>query len=109
MLLIYFMLKTKKTKESAVYSSILLQEPAEIELDRVLTDVEQRLTQAIDAHDYRAALIELSLLRGPVDRFLVDVTVNVPEQDLRLNRLALLGRTVATFAAVADFSAIEGS
>ena len=104
-----FHAETKKTKESAVYSSTLLQEPAEIELDRVLTDVEQRLTQAVDAHDYRAALIELSLLRGPVDRFLVDVTVNVPEQDLRLNRLALLGRTVATFAAVADFSAIEGS
>jgi glycyl-tRNA synthetase beta subunit len=34
--------------------------------------------------------------------------VNVPEQDLRLNRLALLGRIVATFDTVADFSAIEG-
>lgn len=98
----------KKVKEMAEYSTVLLQEPAEIELERSLTRVQAALARSLEKVDYRAALSELGTLRQPVDQFLVDVTVNVPEQDLRLNRLALLERIVATFATVADFSAIEG-
>lgn len=98
----------KKVTKTAEYSTSLLKEPAEIELDRSLTRVQSALSGSLKKTDYRAALSELGTLRQPVDQFLVDVTVNVPEQDLRLNRLALLGRIVATFATVADFSAIEG-
>lgn len=98
----------KKVKETCRYSADLLKEPAEIDLDQGLTKAQSALVVSLEKMDYRSALIELGALRQPVDRFLVDVTVNVPEQDLRLNRLALLGRIVATFDTVADFSAIEG-
>jgi len=98
----------KKVKETAEYSSALLKESAEIDLDASLSQVQSALVASLGKADYSAALLELGTLRQPVDQFLVEVTVNVPEQDLRLNRLALLGRIVATFATVADFLAIEG-
>ena len=103
-----FSAEIKKVKDVGMCSPALLQQQAENDLHAALDRVDLALGGLLEKGDFRSALTELGKLRGPVDQFLVDVTVNVPEQDLRLNRLALLGRTVATFAAVADFSAIEG-
>jgi glycyl-tRNA synthetase beta chain len=41
-----------------------------------------------------------------LDRFFVEVLVNAPEEDLRRNRLALLGAIQKEFAGLADFSEI---
>ena len=41
-----------------------------------------------------------------LDRFFVDVLVNTPEEDVRRNRLALLGSIQKEFSRVADFSEI---
>ena len=51
---------------------------------------------------------ELTRLRQPVDEFFERVTVNVPEKELRENRLRLLARIRATMNQIADFSQIEG-
>jgi glycyl-tRNA synthetase beta chain len=50
----------------------------------------------------------MATLRGPVDAFFDNVTVNCDDADLRRNRLLLLGQIRATLDRVADFSKIEG-
>ncbi len=58
--------------------------------------------------DTLAAVMSLSTLRGPVDRFFDQVTVNTDDPAVRENRLRLLARVRETIGAVADFSEIEG-
>jgi glycyl-tRNA synthetase beta chain len=58
--------------------------------------------------DFAGAMRLLAGLRKPVDAFFDKVTVNAPEKDVRLNRLALLQRLAATMDKIADFSRIEG-
>ena len=58
--------------------------------------------------DTLAAVMSLSTLRGPVDRFFEQVTVNTDDSAVRENRLRLLARVRETMSAVADFSRIEG-
>ena len=54
------------------------------------------------------AMVALSKLREPLDRFFTDVTVNADDAALRLNRLRLLASLRAVMQRVADFSALEG-
>jgi glycyl-tRNA synthetase beta chain len=49
----------------------------------------------------------LAELRGPVDAFFEAVMVNVPEPDLRVNRLLLLSRIRTALQQIADFALIE--
>jgi glycyl-tRNA synthetase beta chain len=58
--------------------------------------------------DYQRALSALAQLRGPLDRFFEEVLVNDPQQNLRINRLKLLGLLRDEMNQVADFSKIEG-
>lgn len=53
-------------------------------------------------------MTELAGLRAPVDTFFDKVLVNAESEELRANRLALLGRIRTATAAVADFSRIAG-
>jgi glycyl-tRNA synthetase beta chain len=82
----------------------LLFEPAE----RALAEAFAHAAQAADAHfaagDYTAALKALAPLKLPVDRFFDEVMVNVDDERLRANRLALLARLHATMNRVADLS-----
>ena len=47
-------------------------------------------------------------LRAPVDGFFLDVTVNDPDPETRLNRLRLLNELREAMHAVADFSKVAG-
>jgi glycyl-tRNA synthetase beta chain len=58
--------------------------------------------------DFADAMRALAALRGPVDRFFDEVTVNADDAELRANRLKLLGRIRRATLAIADFSRIEG-
>ena len=62
----------------------------------------------IGKEDFAGAMRLLAGLRQPVDAFFDKVTVNAPDRNLRLNRLALLQRLAATMDKIADFSRIEG-
>ncbi len=62
----------------------------------------------IAKENFAGAMRLLAGLRKPVDAFFDTVTVNAPEKELRLNRLALLQRLAATMDRIADFSRIEG-
>jgi len=50
----------------------------------------------------------LASLRGPIDRFFEEVTVNDTDEAKRSARLELLARFRAAVHKVADFSKIEG-
>jgi glycyl-tRNA synthetase beta chain len=56
------------------------------------------------AGDYAEALKSLAPLKTPVDAFFDDVMVNVDDEALRRNRLALLGDLHALMNRVADLS-----
>ena len=87
----------------------LLADPAEEVLFAALEEAGGRIAAALAAEDYPAAMSALAALRRPVDGFFTAVLVNVPEPDLRLNRLLLLARIRSSLAQVADFSLIEDS
>jgi len=74
------------------------------ELERVVpVSIEQ-----VKQENFTAAMASLASLRGVVDTFFADVTVNADDASLRVNRLRLLSRIVATMGNVADFSHLEG-
>jgi glycyl-tRNA synthetase beta chain len=83
-------------------------EPAESALVAALDSAEPRARAAVVAEDFEGAMAALASLRGPIDRFFEDVTVNDSDADKRIARLGLLSRVRDAVQAVADFSKIEG-
>ena len=73
-----------------------------------LNQAESEAAQAIQNEDFSAAMRALSALREPVDSFFEAVLVNVEDEAVRANRLALLARIRAATGEVADFSKIAG-
>ena len=64
------------------------------------------LEPALTAEDFAGAMAQLAALRGPVDAFFDQVTVNADDPDLRRNRLALLETITATMDRIAVFARI---
>jgi glycyl-tRNA synthetase beta chain len=60
------------------------------------------------SEDFEGAMRALAALRAPVDGFFLDVTVNDPDPETRLNRLRLLNELREAMHAVADFSKVAG-
>ncbi|MEL6773775.1 MAG: glycine--tRNA ligase subunit beta, partial [Pseudomonadota bacterium] len=83
-------------------------EAAERALFEALGMLEPDVAQALEAEDFTAAMAAMARLRGPVDAFFDDVTVNAEDPALRVNRLCLLSRLTALMAQVAVWDAIEG-
>jgi glycyl-tRNA synthetase beta chain len=57
-------------------------------------------------HDYLEALKAVATLRPAVDAFFDKILVNAPDESVRRNRLALLGRLYTEVSSIADFSEI---
>ena len=96
----------KKT-EGVISSEVdanLLQEPAEQALYQALTSLSSKTKEAFDAGDYTASLQILAALKSPVDTFFDHVMVNVEDESLRNNRLALLAQLHRIMNRVADLS-----
>ena len=83
-------------------------EPAEQALIDALDRAEPEAAAAVSVEDFETAMEALASLRGPIDRFFEDVTVNDPDPAKRSARLDLLARFRAAVHNVADFSKIEG-
>jgi glycyl-tRNA synthetase beta chain len=83
-------------------------EPAEQSLIAALDSAEPRARAAVEAEDFEGAMAALASLRGPVDAFFEQVTVNDADPAKREARLALLARVRDAVHQVADFSKIEG-
>ncbi|WP_230293737.1 glycine--tRNA ligase subunit beta [Croceicoccus sp. Ery5] len=82
-------------------------EPAEAALIAALDKAEPAATQAVESEQFEAAMAALASLRGPIDAFFDNVTVNDADPAKREARLALLDHFRAAVHKVADFSRIE--
>lgn len=115
-------LKAEEKKDGAAYSLDLaaLESPYVGETEKNLAAQFARaegasgvlLFDEVDAllarEDFEGAMKRLSVLRGPVDRFFEDVTVNDPDPAVRKRRLGLLAGIRDAMHRVADFSKLEG-
>jgi glycyl-tRNA synthetase beta chain len=81
---------------------------AERALVAALDVAEPGARAAVEAEDFRAAMAALASLRGPIDAFFDQVTVNDPAPEVRRRRLNSLARFRDAVHGVADFSRIEG-
>ena len=90
-----------------VYDSDLLQEGAELDLARAVSELDREVTPFFEQRAYTEALCKLAALREPVDRYFDSVMVMVDDPQLRHNRLALLNALSDLFLRVADISRLQ--
>ena len=100
--------KDKAPADPAAVREAGLQAAAEKTLFTALEGAEAKVAAAVEAEDFEAAMAALASLRGPLDAFFEEVTVNAEDAALRANRLSLLARLRASTGVVADFSKLEG-
>ncbi|MGZ9810317.1 glycine--tRNA ligase subunit beta [Pseudoroseicyclus sp. H15] len=84
------------------------EDPAEIALFDALDAAEAKITPALKAEDFAAAMAAMASLRAPIDAFFEAVQVNADNQLLRRNRLNLLSRIRAVCLEAADLTRLEG-
>lgn len=96
-----------KKSEDHIHDEVdikLLQEEAERTLHQTLITLLPETEKAFVAGDYSASLQILAKLKLPIDTFFDHVMVNVDDELLRNNRLALLRQLQQTMNRVADLS-----
>lgn len=98
----------KGTGIAAAVDPDLFESEEERVLFDSLEDAEKFAARSIAVDDYSRAMGFMATLRQPIDSFFEAVLVNVEDEAVRANRLALLDRIRATTAQVADFSKIAG-
>lgn len=98
----------KGTAISATVEPSLFATDEERALFDSLEEAERFAAEAIAAEDYEQAMGFMAALRQPIDAFFDAVMVNVEDEPVRANRLALLSRIRAATGQVADFSRIAG-
>ena len=103
-------LSAEEKKDKCVYSG-------DVKEDLLQSDAEQSLFQEavslsghtlVSTEDMVAQINRLGQLRGPIDAFFDQTTVNDDDANIRANRLNLLGKIRGLMDNLADFSAIEG-
>lgn len=90
-----------------VVNETLLTEADEQALWQALDDLRESVSDLIARHDYTAAIESLATIRTAVDRFFDNVMVMVEDDQVRLNRLALLNQIYQLFLQVADVSRLS--
>ncbi len=96
-----------KKSEGQIHDEVhtkLLQEEAERALHQTLITLLPETEKAFAAGDYTASLQILAKLKLPIDTFFDHVMVNVEDELLRNNRLALLRELHHTMNRIADLS-----
>lgn len=105
-------LRIEEKKDGRAYEggadTDLLAEKAERDLYAAIDAATGTAREAVAREDFAAAMAAMAKLRGPVDLFFDQVTVNADDAALRENRLKLLAQIRDALHTVADFSRIEG-
>jgi len=81
--------------------------PAEFALYAALQQALQAVAPLAASRQYTEILTRLASLDEPVDAFFTDVLVNVEDESIRANRLALLAQLRGLFLGVADISILD--
>jgi len=97
-------LKKEGIATAGTVDNKLLQESAEQELHKALSQIAPMANAAFDSGDYQGSLHALAALRTPVDAFFDNVMVNSEDAALRTNRLAILSQLHQAMNRVADIS-----
>jgi glycyl-tRNA synthetase beta chain len=87
---------------AASLNPTLLEPGPELNLYTAFEQIRSKIKQL----PYQEALAEIATLRPAVDLYFDKVMVNVPDERLRANRLALLHALLTEFSTIADFSEI---
>ncbi len=95
---------TKETGEQV--DPNLLTEPAEKKLFEKLLEIRKPFIKFMDKREYDQALAIIVGAKDEIDNFFDNVMVNVEDQALRSNRLALLKSVSELFSQIGDFSKI---
>ena len=85
----------------------LLEEDAELALFSALENAQTKIEPLLATRSYADVLNQLADLRDPVDRFFDEVMVMADDENVRNNRLALLGELRSLFLNVADISRLS--
>ena len=85
----------------------LFEHASESALFNAYRKVEKGVSEAMDKGLFEKALLDIATLRGPVDAFFDGVMVLAEDQNVRRNRMALLGHIAALFGSFADFSRLS--
>ena len=85
----------------------LLKENAEQSLFEQIAQAQQKNDPLISSHAYIDALQILASLKEPIDLFFNEVMVNSEDEQLKINRLALLKKLRSLFLPIADISVIH--
>jgi glycyl-tRNA synthetase beta chain len=104
-------LAAEEKKGATILSEInpdIFEGEAEVQLFKAMTSVKDISAKALESENYGAAMTALGSLRAPIDTFFDDVMVNVENEAVRANRLALLAQIRKNISDVADFSKISG-
>ncbi len=105
-------LRIEEKKDKATYSGTpdtrFFDSDEEKALAAEIATARATASTAIDKEDFVGAMAALAKLRGPLDTFFDNVTVNAEDAKVRENRLKLLSEIRTALHAVADFSKIEG-
>ena len=84
------------------------EDATETALFGALDAAQARISPALEAQDFPAAMTAMAELRAPIDAFFEAVQVNSDNQIVRRNRLNLLGQIREICLNVADLTRIEG-
>jgi glycyl-tRNA synthetase beta chain len=100
-------LKKADLKTSLKVDPTLLKDVAEINLHKTLDLVDADARKEYQAKNYSGSLRLLCKLKNPIDQFFNDVMVNVENESLKMNRLALLEKLYSAMNLVADLSKLS--
>lgn len=93
---------------SDVVDSKLFEGDTEANLNNAVIEAQNLSSKALEKENYASAMAALGALRAPIDDFFENVLVNVDDETVRDNRLALLAQIRNSISLVADFSKISG-
>ena len=85
----------------------LFEHESESALFGAYQKVENKVSDAMDKGLFEKALLDIATLRGPVDAFFDGVMVMAEDQNVRRNRMTLLGHIAILFGKFADFSKLS--
>ena len=97
-----------KVQNSYQINGELLKEPAEKDLYNELHVLLGSYDRLLSGHQYQELMEQLARVRPFIDVFFDSVMVNVEEEDVRLNRYALLQLFIKAVNNIADFSQLQG-
>ncbi|MEE8393065.1 MAG: glycine--tRNA ligase subunit beta, partial [Rhodospirillales bacterium] len=105
-------LRIEEKKDAMSYDGVADQSRFSQDEERALFEglarAGEKSLPALQDERFADVMSALAELRGPVDAFFDEVTVNCDEPDVRANRLRLLSQIRSALGGVADFSKIEG-